>query len=147
MKYELKKSTKKNIMELEVTLTAEEWQAEVEGAYNRTKGKYNIEGLRKGKAPRKVIENMYGPNVFFEDALSEGFSKAYEKALNENKDLEPIDMPSLDVKSLDENGVVILAHVSGKIRQHYIRILPGDRVTVEISPYDVTRGRITFRYK
>ena len=48
---------------------------------------------------------------------------------------------------LQQNGVVILAHVSGKIRQHYIRILPGDRVTVEISPYDVTRGRITFRYK
>ena len=46
-----------------------------------------------------------------------------------------------------QNGVVILAHVSGKIRQHYIRILPGDKVTVEISPYDVTRGRITFRYK
>jgi translation initiation factor IF-1 len=46
-----------------------------------------------------------------------------------------------------QNGVVILAHVSGKIRMHYIRILPGDRVTVEISPYDVTRGRITFRYK
>ena len=46
-----------------------------------------------------------------------------------------------------ENGVEILAHVSGKIRMHYIRILPGDRVTVEISPYDLTRGRITFRHK
>ena len=46
-----------------------------------------------------------------------------------------------------ESGVVILAHVSGKIRMNYIRILPGDRVTVEISPYDLTRGRITFRYK
>lgn len=46
-----------------------------------------------------------------------------------------------------ENGVVILAHVSGKIRMNTIRILPGDRVTVEISPYDLTRGRITFRYK
>ena len=46
-----------------------------------------------------------------------------------------------------ENCVVILAHVSGKIRMNYIRILPGDRVTVEISPYDLTRGRITFRYK
>jgi translation initiation factor IF-1 len=46
-----------------------------------------------------------------------------------------------------ENGHVILAHVSGKIRMHYIRILPGDRVTVQISPYDLTRGRITFRYK
>ena len=45
------------------------------------------------------------------------------------------------------NGVVILATVSGKIRMNYIRILPGDRVTVEISPYDLTRGRITFRLK
>lgn len=46
-----------------------------------------------------------------------------------------------------ENGMEILAHVSGKIRMHYIRILPGDRVKLEISPYDLTRGRITFRYK
>ena len=46
-----------------------------------------------------------------------------------------------------QNGHEILAHVSGKIRMHYIRILPGDRVTVEISPYDLTRGRITFRHK
>ena len=46
-----------------------------------------------------------------------------------------------------ENGHVILAHVAGKIRMNYIRILPGDRVTVEISPYDLTRGRITYRHK
>lgn len=46
-----------------------------------------------------------------------------------------------------ENGHKILAHVSGKIRMHYIKILPGDRVTVELSPYDLSRGRITYRYK
>lgn len=46
-----------------------------------------------------------------------------------------------------EIGHRIIGHVSGKIRMHYIRILPGDRVTVEISPYDLTRGRITFRHK
>lgn len=45
-----------------------------------------------------------------------------------------------------ENGMVIFAHVSGKIRTNFIRILPGDRVTVEISPYDLTRGRIKYRY-
>jgi translation initiation factor IF-1 len=45
------------------------------------------------------------------------------------------------------NGAVVLACVSGKIRMHFIRILPGDRVTVQFSPYDLTRGRITFRYK
>ncbi|CAK1226296.1 MULTISPECIES: translation initiation factor IF-1 [Fructobacillus] len=46
-----------------------------------------------------------------------------------------------------ENGAVILAHVSGKIRKNYIRILPGDRVTVEMSPYDLTKGRITYRFR
>lgn len=46
-----------------------------------------------------------------------------------------------------ENGHEILAHVSGKIRMNYIRILPGDKVTVEMSPYDLTKGRITYRYK
>jgi translation initiation factor IF-1 len=46
-----------------------------------------------------------------------------------------------------ENGHRVLAHVSGKIRMYYIRILPGDKVTVELSPYDLTRGRITYRHK
>ena len=56
-------------------------------------------------------------------------------------------LPNAMFKVKLSNGHTILAHVSGKIRMHYIRILPGDRVTVEISPYDLTRGRITFRHK
>ena len=56
-------------------------------------------------------------------------------------------LPNALFKVQRDNGVVILAHVSGKIRMNYIRILPGDKVTVEISPYDLTRGRITFRHK
>ena len=56
-------------------------------------------------------------------------------------------LPNEAFKVKLENGHEILAHVSGKIRMHHIRILPGDRVTVEISPYDLTRGRITFRRK
>ena len=46
-----------------------------------------------------------------------------------------------------ENGHEVLAHISGKMRMHYIRILPGDRVQVELTPYDLSRGRITYRYK
>jgi translation initiation factor IF-1 len=46
-----------------------------------------------------------------------------------------------------ENGHKVLAHISGKMRMNYIRILPGDRVQVELTPYDLTRGRITYRYK
>ncbi|MCF0165227.1 MAG: translation initiation factor IF-1 [Bacteroidales bacterium] len=46
-----------------------------------------------------------------------------------------------------DNGHVIIAHISGKMRMHYIRILPGDKVRVEMSPYDLSKGRISFRYK
>ncbi|MBQ1300864.1 MAG: translation initiation factor IF-1 [Erysipelotrichaceae bacterium] len=56
-------------------------------------------------------------------------------------------LPSAMFKVKLPNGHTIMAHVSGKIRMNYIRILPGDRVTLEISPYDLTRGRITYRHK
>ena len=56
-------------------------------------------------------------------------------------------LPNAMFKVELENGHIILAHVSGKIRMNYIRILPGDKVTVEISPYDQTKGRITYRFK
>lgn len=55
-------------------------------------------------------------------------------------------LPNAMFKVELENGATVLAHVSGKIRMHYIRILPGDRVTVELSPYDLTKGRITYRF-
>lgn len=55
-------------------------------------------------------------------------------------------LPNAMFKVELENEATILAHVSGKIRMHYIRILPGDRVTVELSPYDLTKGRITYRF-
>ncbi|HNU91896.1 MAG TPA: translation initiation factor IF-1 [Spirochaetota bacterium] len=68
---------------------------------------------------------------------------------------EPIEVEGVVVEPLPnamfrvklQNGHVVLAHISGKMRMHYIRILPGDRVTVELSPYDLTRGRITYRSK
>ncbi|HHV64496.1 MAG TPA: translation initiation factor IF-1 [Peptococcaceae bacterium] len=63
----------------------------------------------------------------------------------EGKVLEPL--PNAMFRVELSNGHKVLAHVSGKIRMHFIRILPGDRVTVELSPYDLTRGRIVYRYK
>jgi len=56
-------------------------------------------------------------------------------------------LPNAMFKVELENGHVVLAHVSGKMRMHFIKILPGDKVTVELSPYDLTRGRITYRAK
>ncbi len=68
---------------------------------------------------------------------------------------EPIEVQGVVVEPLPnamfrvklENGSKVLAHISGKMRMHYIRILPGDKVTVELSPYDLSRGRITYRAK
>jgi translation initiation factor IF-1 len=56
-------------------------------------------------------------------------------------------LPNAMFKVKLENGHLVLAHISGKMRMHYIRILPGDKVTVELSPYDLSRGRITYRSK
>jgi len=56
-------------------------------------------------------------------------------------------LPNAKFKLKLENGHELLGHVSGKIRMHYIKILPGDKVNVELSPYDLTRGRITYRHK
>ena len=63
----------------------------------------------------------------------------------EGKVVEPL--PDAMFKVELENGHQVLAHISGKMRMHYIKILPGDKVTVELSPYDLDRGRITYRYK
>ena len=56
-------------------------------------------------------------------------------------------LPNAMLRVQLDNGHKILAHISGKMRMHFIRILPGDKVTVEMSPYDLTRGRITYRFK
>ena len=63
----------------------------------------------------------------------------------EGKVLEAL--PNAMFKVELDNGHVVLAHVSGKIRMNFIRILPGDKVTIELTPYDLTRGRITYRFK
>ncbi len=71
---------------------------------------------------------------------------AKEEAIEvEGTVVEPLPNAMFRVKL--DNEHVVLAHISGKMRKYYIRILPGDRVTVELSPYDLTRGRITYRAK
>jgi len=63
----------------------------------------------------------------------------------EDKVLETL--PNAMFKVELDNGHTVLAHISGKMRMHFIKILPGDKVTIELSPYDLTRGRIMYRYK
>jgi translation initiation factor IF-1 len=83
-----------------------------------------------------------------------GFNEHRESVIAKSKE-DAIVLEGTIVESLPnamfrvelENGHSVLGHISGKMRRHYIRILPGDKVQVELTPYDLTRGRITYRYK
>ena len=74
-----------------------------------------------------------------------GVTKREDAIELEGTVVEPL--PNAMFKVELENGHTVLAHISGKIRMNYIRILPGDKVVLELSPYDLSRGRITYRYK
>jgi translation initiation factor IF-1 len=79
-------------------------------------------------------------------ATKDARSMAKEEAIEvEGTVLEPL--PNAMFRVELETGHKVLAHISGKMRMHFIRILPGDKVTVELSPYDLTRGRIIYRFK
>jgi translation initiation factor IF-1 len=92
---------------------------------------------------------LFDPDLLTDNACLKNarrFALAKEEAIEvEGKVIEPLPNAMFRVKL--DNGHTILAHISGKMRKFYIRILPGDRVTVELSPYDLTRGRITYREK
>lgn len=106
--YELVKN-ENNEVEVKITLSHEEWEGYVEKAYQENKGKFNIQGFRKGTAPRKIIEKNYGESVFYDEALDIAFVDEYSKFLNENTGLDIIDQPSITVDKFDKEQVIITA--------------------------------------
>ncbi len=113
MKYTVKQKAE-NQKEIKITLTAAEWEAENEKAYQANKGKYSLQGFRKGHVPRKVLENVYGAGVFFEEAFNEAFPKYYGEVLDKEKDLFPVDRPDIDIDKIDEKGIVFSTVVTTK---------------------------------
>ncbi|MFW6026812.1 MAG: trigger factor [Candidatus Woesearchaeota archaeon] len=105
MKYN-KEKLKDNKVKIELTLTKEEWDEQIEKAYQEERKNYDIEGFRKGKAPRKVIEQKYGQGVFYEQAINLAFQKYYGEFLQKEKDFEPVGKPSLDIKKADSEGAI-----------------------------------------
>ena len=103
-----------NIAKLTITVDADTFAAAVQQAYVKTAKHYNIPGFRKGHAPRKVIENMYGEGVFFEDAFEIVWGDAYDAALEEYE-LSAVDKPSIDIEKISlAEGVVYTAEVQLK---------------------------------
>ena len=110
------KSTNKvetNVYEIEFDASKEVFDAAVEKVYRKEVKKINIPGFRKGKAPRSIIEKMYGKGVFYEDAINEIIPDAYEAAIKESG-LSVVSRPEFDVVSIDDNGVVLKAKVTVK---------------------------------
>lgn len=110
MEYKSKK-LEKNQIEVEFKFSHDEWEKATEFAYEKNKGRFNIQGFRKGKAPRKVIEKLYGEGIFFDDALDEVFSHAYNDYLEAERDVLPIAHPDIKLQSFDENGLVLVATI------------------------------------
>ena len=100
----------------EITITAnkEEWESYIEHVYEETREKFNIEGFRKGKAPRAIIEKNYGATVFYDDAIDHLFSHEYNHALNENLDIVPVANPEIKLDKFDEDGIVLVAVVQSQ---------------------------------
>ncbi|MGN0179991.1 MAG: trigger factor [Monoglobaceae bacterium] len=105
----------KNVVSFEFSVTAEEFEKAVERAYRKNVGKINIQGFRRGKAPRKIIEKYYGAEIFYEDAINIVLPDAYDKAVEENG-IFPVDQPEIDIKGeIDKDkGVTFTAKVTVK---------------------------------
>lgn len=105
------KKLEKNMYEITISVSKEEFEKYVEHSYEENKNKFNIEGFRKGKAPRAIIEKNYGSTVFYDDAIDHLFSHEYNDALNSEKEIVPVAHPEIKIDKFDENGIVIIATV------------------------------------
>ena len=101
----------KNMAKLTIEVSAEEFDAAIEKAYQKNKGKMNIQGFRKGKAPRQMIEKMYGVGVFYEDAANIIIPEAYSKEVSECKDIEIVSQPEIDVVQIEKGKSFIFTAV------------------------------------
>ena len=113
MKAELVKK-EGNKVTLKITVDNNKFEEAVNKAYNKTKGKYNIPGFSKGKAPKVVIETQYGKGVFYNDAIDMLFPEVYPEAIKE-LNIDPIDRPDLDIEEISkDNGLVMVVNVEVK---------------------------------
>lgn len=138
MKKNLKKLENKN-MQLTMEFDHTEWENLLENAYNKTKGKYKLEGFRQGKAPRKMIEKAYGSQVFFQDAISDGFNEHYVEILENDKSFEPIDGPDISVEKFDESGITIVAEIPVKPE---IKMGEYKNLKINVAPKEITEKDI-----
>ena len=141
MKYTHKILEDKRI-EITITLDEKEWEDAVEAAYEKNKGKYSIQGFRKGHVPRKVLEKTYGEGVFYEDAIDGCFYRYYLEVLQKESSIKPVDAPSLSIEKIGKDGLTIVATVYNKPE---VTLGAYTGLDVKKSPVKVTKEQVDDR--
>ncbi len=125
-------SVEKNVMTVEITIDGEVFKQALNRSYNKNKKYYTVQGFRKGKAPRKLIERYYGSGVFVEDAINFAFPDAYREALEE-LNVEPVSRPEMtDIKEASDDGAVFVVRFGLKPE-----VKLGEYKGAEIEPLEV----------
>lgn len=124
-----------------LTVEKEEWNKELELAYEKTKAKYKVQGFRPGKAPRKVIEQAYGKYVFMDEALNNGFFKYYNEVLDKEKEIQVVGEPKVDVKKIDDNGFIleIEQDLKPEVKLGEYKALGLEKPVVKVTAAEVTK--------
>lgn len=128
------KELENSMVELTVEVTGDEFKNAVDAAFRKNLKKMNVPGFRRGKAPRKVVERLYGEGVFYDDAINALYPSAYDDAVKESK-ISPVDRPEVEVESVDANGFVFKAKVTVKPKVE-VENYKGIKVTRNV--YNVT---------
>ena len=138
MKYTFETAEKSQV-KIKITLTAKEWADAQTEAYNKTKGRFSIPGFRKGKAPKHMIEQMYGAGVFFEEAINYAFPKYYYDILDKEPTIEAIDRPEIEIDKLSDKGITLIAIVPVKpeVKLAEYKGIKFDKVEYNVSKKDV----------
>lgn len=129
------KKQEKNIVYFDLTIPAEDIKKAEMEVYKKNKSYFNVPGFRKGKAPKKIIENMYGEGIFFEDAINEVLPKMYETAVEE-LDLDVIDQPNVDIEEF-EKGQDVVVNIDVQVKPE-VKLGEYNGIEIEEVPSEVS---------
>ena len=133
-------NVEKNIIQLEIEVEPEKFEQGMQKAFSKNAKKFKVPGFRNGKAPRKMVEQMYGEQVLYEDAINFVCPEEYEKAIKDNN-IEPVDRPEIDIVKIGQGeGLVFTAKVTTKpeIKLGEYKQIEVEKIDAEVTQEDVT---------
>jgi trigger factor len=127
-----------NLVKLEVAVEKPEFEAALEKAYRKTVGRFNVQGFRRGRAPRRIIEKMYGEGVFYEEAINIAYPDAYSAAVLE-AGITPVDRAEVELVDINNEGFIFTATVTVKpeVTLGQYKGLAVERPVVSVTDADV----------